>query len=196
MIKDNDITVRAADSGDASFIADAVMMAVGDEICMMSAGDDASRLPLVHRTFQRLAELPDSQYSYRNTLIAVDADGNRAGAIISYDGASMHVLRRHFATIANEELGWEVREEDLDDETDAGEIYVDTLAVMPQYRKRGIGARLLRAAVARHATVGKPVGLLVEYENHNAQRLYESVGFRRVGHRPFLGVMMYHMQHD
>ena len=84
--------------------------------------------------------------------------------------------------------------EGVGDETDASEFYLDTLAVLPEYRGRGIAAMLLKGAVDRAAACGKPAGLLVDKENHRARKLYERVGFRQIGERPFCYVMMDHMQ--
>ena len=66
--------------------------------------------------------------------------------------------------------------------------------VSVECRKQGIGAALLKATVEKARKIGKPAGLLVEKENHNARRLYESLGFRHVGERPFAYVMMDHLQ--
>ena len=82
---------------------------------------------------------------------------------------------------------------DIDDETDSGEFYIDTLAVLPEYRGRGIASELLRASIRRAEAIGKPAGLLVDKENTRARRLYENIGFRKVGERPFCYVMMDHL---
>jgi RimJ/RimL family protein N-acetyltransferase len=38
------------------------------------------------------------------------------------------------------------------------------------------------------------VGLIVDVDNPNAERLYSSLGFRRVGDKRFLGHAMHHLQ--
>ena len=73
---------------------------------------------------------------------------------------------------------------------------LDTLAVLPEYRKQGIASALLKASIEKARKIGKPAGLLVEKENHNARRLYESLGFKKVGERPFAYVMMDHLRCD
>ncbi|MDE6121578.1 MAG: GNAT family N-acetyltransferase [Muribaculaceae bacterium] len=186
-----DFKIRPAFCCDAPHIARAVMMAIGDEICSGLAGADRN-LDDVRRLFTELAAMESSQYSYRNAIVAEDPEGNVAGVCVGYDGALLHSLRQSFIEKASEILGRDFI--GMDDETDSGEFYLDTLAVLPCYRGQGLGGRLLleRADIGTKAT-GKRAGLLVDKVNPGAQRLYESLGFRYAGDRPFAGVMMNHM---
>lgn len=177
---------------DAPAIARTVMMAVGDEISLSFAGTP-DRLPLVTEVFTRLAESENSQYSYTNTLVALTPEGKVAGAIVSYDGAELHRLRREFISVANEVLGMDMREEEFTDETSSDEVYLDSLCVFPEYRGQKLAGRLIEAACRRHVDAGKPVGLLVDPDNPRARRLYESLGFREVGQRPFAGLSLIHI---
>lgn len=172
-------------------IARSVMDAIGEEICHNLAGEGHT-LADVERMFTRLAEREDSQYSYLNTIAAVDDAGNTVGVCVGYDGASLHELRKAFIEESRKELGLDFGE--MEDETDPSEFYLDTLAVLPEYRGQGIAKKLLKAAIDRAASIGKPAGLLVDKINTNARRIYESIGFRQVGERPFCYVMMDHLQ--
>lgn len=176
---------------DAPVIARSIMAAVGDEICRGLAGD-AHTLDEVEMLFTRLAEREDSQYSYKNTLAAVNDEGETVGVCVGYDGARLHELRKVFFEEVSKMLDKNL--ENVEDETDAGEFYLDTLAVDPAYRGRGIASELLKAMIDRGTALGKPVGLLVDKDNTRARRLYESIGFRQVGERPFCYVMMDHLQ--
>lgn len=188
-----DFKIIPARRGDASSIADAVIAAVGDEIALDFAGSE-QRLPLVKETFTRLAARDDSQYSYRNSLVALDDEGNVAGVIVSYDGEELHYLRKAFINVANEVLGLDIKEENMADETSADEIYLDSLCVFPKYRGLGLAKKLIQAAAESHKDSGKPLGLLVDYVNPKARKLYVSLGFESVGERPFAGTVMEHMQ--
>jgi [ribosomal protein S18]-alanine N-acetyltransferase len=65
------------------------------------------------------------------------------------------------------------------------EAHVTTFAVLPVYRRRGIGARLLCEVVERSAALGATVVTLeVRLGNAAARRLYQRFGFRPVGVRP------------
>lgn len=189
----NKYTIQAARKEDAPVIAEVVLTAVGDEIRNSFAGTP-DRLPLVTYVFTRLAESKDSQYSYTNTLVALAPDGSVAGAIVSYDGARLHQLREAFIRVANEVLGMNLKAEDFEDETSPDEIYLDSLCVFPEHRRHGLAAELIAAAIERHKDSGKPAGLLVDPDNPRARRLYDRLGFKEVGMRPFAGVMMHHMQ--
>lgn len=178
---------------DASLIARSVMAGVGNEICMDLAGENHT-IEEVEQLFTELALRDDSQYSYLNTLVAVNDEGVAVGACISYDGAMLHKLREPFFEAVSRILDKDMT--DVLDETDDSEVYLDTLAVLPEYRKQGIASALLKASIEKARKAGKPAGLLVEKENHNARRLYESIGFRQVGERPFAYVMMDHLQCD
>lgn len=192
-MKATDFKIIPARRGDADSIADAVIAAVGDEITLNFAGSE-QRLPLVKETFRRLAARDDSQYSYRNSLVALDDEGNVAGVIVSYDGEELHYLRKAFINVANEVLSLDIKEEEMPDETSADEIYLDSLCVFPKYRGVGLAKRLIEAADLAHKDSGKPLGLLVDYDNPKARKLYVSLGFESVGQRPFAGTEMEHMQ--
>lgn len=186
-----EIHIEPACEHDAPAIATAIMMAVGDEIVNDFAGTP-DRIPLVHRVFTELASRTDSQYSYLNTLVARDGD-KTAGLIISYDGADLPRLREAFIETAARILGTDYTGK-LADETSPDEIYLDTLAVFPEWRGHKLAGRLIDAAIMHHASSGKPVGLLVDPPNERAYGLYRRLGFEYVGDRPFAGVMMHHLQ--
>jgi len=125
-----------------------------------------------------LVEREDSQYSYRNTSVATDGE-QVVGIAVSYDGASLHALRQAFIETAREYIGKD--HSGMDDETQAGELYLDSLAVLPEYRRQGIARRLLKSTKEKAVQLGLPcVGLLVDKCNPAGERLYASVGFRYV----------------
>lgn len=67
----------------------------------------------------------------------------------------------------------------LADEMKGDEFVVDSLAVDPAYRGRGIGTALLRKAEERARSMGKrTMSLGVIGENAGAIRLYERLGYR------------------
>ncbi len=183
--------VERATKGDAPFISEAIIEAIGPDNCVEIIGSE-ERLGELKCIFEQLAGEENTQYSYRNALRAVDAAGNVAGVCIFYDGADLYSLREPFLKFASERFGMDAG--NVDDETDPTEVYIDTLMVKPEYRGRGIAEALLRAAIERAHSMGKPAGLLVDYDNARARRLYERVGFATVAPRPFFGIMMDHMQ--
>ena len=138
-----------------------------------------------------LVEREDSQYSYRNALAAMDED-RMVGIAVSYDGARLHELRRAFIQAARECIGKD--HSGMDDETQAGELYLDSLAVLPAYRRQGIARQLLKAVKERADRMGLPsVGLLVDKGNPAGEALYASVGFRYVNDSLWGGHPMKHL---
>ncbi len=174
------VTVREARRDDAALIAAAVCMAVGY---------DTSHP--IYPVFLTLAASERAQYSYRNSLIG-EVDGVAVGAIMGYDGAMLYELRQPIYPLLEQHLGSVPH---IEDETEAGEYYLDSLGVLPEYRCYGVGRALIEAATERAFSEGhERVGLIVDYDNPHAERLYTSLGFRRVGTRPFLGHQMWHLQ--
>ena len=67
----------------------------------------------------------------------------------------------------------------MNDETQAGELYLDSLAVLPEYRRHGIASRLIRTTKELADKMGLPcVGLLVDKGNPDGEALYASIGFQ------------------
>ncbi len=67
----------------------------------------------------------------------------------------------------------------------ADEVHILNVAVHPEARRRGHGARLLRHLVAEaRQAKARVLSLEVRASNHAAQGLYRSFGFREVGVRP------------
>lgn len=172
------ITVARADVSHSADIARLIMLAMSDDCCRYLAGENHT-LDDFRCMMERLVRMDDSQYSWRNALVAVDGGGHVAGACVAYDGADLHRLRRRFIGEARESLQRDFA--GMDDETFPGEFYIDSLAVCPQYRRRGIAASLLKAMAQRAFGAGLPAALLVDKQNPNAERLYSSLGFRHVG---------------
>ena len=135
------IEIREATKSQAAEIARLIMTAMTDDCCQYFCGDGYG-LEDFCRMMTMLVEREDSQYSYRNTLVAMVAD-KVVGISVSYDGGRLHELRRTFIEAAKEHIGKD--HAGMDDETQAGELYLDSLAVLPEYRRQGIARKLLLA---------------------------------------------------
>lgn len=104
------IRIIDATPDDAPLIAHAIMDAVGPEIV-----DNLGPETDVFSVFMRLARRDDTQYSYRNTRIALSPDGTKAGVCISYSGALLKQLRRPFFDEARQVLGWQLTPQEVDE---------------------------------------------------------------------------------
>lgn len=175
-----EVTIREATPSDSMIIATAVCMAV-----------DYDTSHPIYPVFEELARYDISQYSWRNALIA-EVDGQAAGAIVGYDGAMLERLREPIFPLLAKHLG---SSRSIEDETEAGEFYLDSVAVLPHYRGMGIGKMLIAALCKRAFAEGHlRVGLIVDLDNPHAERLYTSLGFEYVGDKRFLGHPMHHLQ--
>lgn len=181
---DYELNIRKATINDAPLIAKVVAMAIGEESAILYGGENYMKV------FEEIALLENSQYSYRNAFVA-EVDGKAAGAVVAYDGAELYPLRKTTLEIIYKHTAKELQ---IADETDSSEFYLDSLAVLPEYRGRGIGAQLILAVKDRAFNeYNKNLGLLVDFENPDAERLYQSVGFERADVKYFLGHKMWHL---
>ncbi len=184
------IKIQEAKREQSADIARLIMTAMTDDCCLHFCGDGYG-LEDFRRMMAMLVQREDSQYSYKNTFVAMDGQ-KVVGAAVSYDGGRLHELRRAFIEAAKNYVGKD--HSGVDDETQAGELYLDSLAVLPEYRCRGIAKDLLLATMKRANQLRLPiVGLLVDKGNPEAERLYTSVGFRYVNDVLWGGHSMKHL---
>jgi DNA-3-methyladenine glycosylase I len=184
------IEIRKATKSQAAEIARLIMTAMTAECCLYFCGESYG-LDDFRIMMTKLVERDDSQYSYLNTLVAMDAD-RVVGISVSYDGGRLHELRCAFIEAAKEYIGKD--HSGMDDETQAGELYLDSLAVLPEYRRQGIARKLLLATKERANRLGLPcVGLLVDKDNPIGEALYNSVGFHYVNDNQWGGHPMKHL---
>ncbi len=184
--KKSTITLRYAREEDAPIVALAVAIAIDDEEALH---DYCGESPLSVLT--EIARAEATQYSWRFAVVA-ECDGEPVGAVVGYDGARLKELREGTFAVLRRLVG---RVPNIEDETEAGEYYLDSVAVLPEFRGRGIGSALVEAFCERAFIEGaERVGLIVEEENTKAERVYQSLGFERVGERLFFGHRMHHLQ--
>lgn len=161
----NNLTLRPATAADLMFISS------GFHTAMLIDDADEQRI----RKFANDVCAQDGVlYSPANTVIA-EIDGMSIGMLTAYDGAGYHDMRVRTSALIRQSMG--VTFENMEDESEAGEYYLDSLAVLPEYRGRGIGRRLLEHGIRQGRSLGLTVTLAVDPVNERAQRLYRSLGF-------------------
>lgn len=185
-MKSSDITIRPATEADAALIAQVVAMAIGNE--------EGVRHYCGEQYLDVLADIAsqsDTQYSWQQTLVA-EVDGEAVGAVVGYDGGELSRLREGTYGVIRKTIA---DAQPIIDETEAGEYYLDSVGVLPHFQGRGIGRVLVAAFCSKVFAEGhQRVGLIVDMENPRAETLYASLGFRRVGTKPFFGHHMWHLQ--
>ena len=187
----NSYIIRPAQPHEAASVATLIMEAMNHDCCQWFAGPHHT-LSDFHQLMTELVRRTDSQYSYLNTLVAV-VDQDVVGVCVAYDGSRLHELRQAFIDSAKRCLGMD--HSAMDDETSAGEYYLDCLCVAAPYRKQGIATALIEAAIEKARTIGMPaVGLLVDKGNPKAEQLYSRIGFGYVDDNVWGGHPMKHLQ--
>lgn len=190
-MKEN-IVLRPACIADASQIARLIMTAMTDECCLFFCGGKGD-INDFYRLMCSLVEREDTQYSYLNTICAEDtATGKVCGISTSYDGGKLNELRKPFFDRAMQ--AWGIDHSGIGDETQPGELYLDSLAVVSEYRGNGIASALLRATKEKAVKMNLPLGLLVDCGNPKAEALYTKIGFRYVDKNSWGGHDMKHLQ--
>ena len=133
----------------------------------------------------------DNQYSWQNCFV-----GEVNGEIISvanvYDGADLHRLRQPVIEFVRDNYNPDFNPEP---ETQPGEMYLDCFAVKPSHRGRGFGTELFSFLVSEFVINRKQtLGLLVDKDNHNAQKLYKKMGFTYVNDHKLMDKNLEHWQ--
>jgi hypothetical protein len=186
------ITIQPAIREQAESIAQLIMTAMTDECCLFFIGENQT-LDDFKQAMICLVNDEQSQYSYTNTLVAVH-NNDVVGICVSYDGKDLRFLRSKFIEMAKVRFNRDFA--DMNDETQEGELYVDSLAVKKSFREKGIAQKLLKATIekARNLHINH-VGLLVDCNNPLAEKLYSKVGFQYVNDSNWGGHSMKHLQY-
>ena len=164
--------LRPACADDAPFIAAVVMEALGSDVMsrLDSVSPDAAIVEVCRRT--------DTLYSWCHTHIATFPDGQHAGALVAYRGENYRQMQRTTFAMLRHLITFDL--EKMDDEAQAGEYYIDSVAVLPE--SRGLG---LEHALACARREGLTAVLACDPHNTKARNLYERLGFH-VGGRLFI----------
>lgn len=182
--------IRKAVELDANAIAYCLLLAMRDIVYKL-IGEDNEKRALTFMRDNVGKEL--NQYSWQNCWVA-EWEGNVIGAINIYNGADLVMLREPVLDYLRSNFGRIVVPED---ETQAGEYYIDTLAVHPEHRCKGVATQLIQFVIEEYVTKrGDVLGLLVDESNVSAMRLYRKAGFSFSGVKVLLGSRLQHLQVD
>jgi ribosomal protein S18 acetylase RimI-like enzyme len=183
--------LSSAEKTQSRAIARLIMNAMDYECCAYFVGKEHT-LSDFEDVMTLLVEDENSQYSYLNTTVAITDDGEVAGICISYDGGDLHRLRKPFVKAMKKYFDSDFS--NMVDETEVGELYIDSLAVVQNHRGNGIATALLKQAFDKTRKIGiDRVGLLVDNGNYKAEHLYTSLGFRLIGYSSWGGHVMKHL---
>ena len=166
------VQLRDATSDDASFIARVVLAGI-DMLDIDAVLPDEQRA--IYEHLMDICRMDDTLYSYLNTRIA-EIDGNRVGALVAYDGARYAALRAKTFGLVPQTSGMDLSRNAM--ETVPGEFYLDSMAVLSDYRGLGIGKMLISDRMDYALRNGfQKVTLLVDKDKPRLQHYYQSLGF-------------------
>lgn len=166
------VLIRDASMADAPFIARVVLAGI-DMLDIDAVLPDEQRD--IYEHLVGICRMDDTLYSYLNSRIA-EIDGNRVGALVAYDGARYAALRSKTFGLVQQTSGMDLSRNAM--ETGPGEFYLDSMAVLSDYRGLGIGKMLMRDRMDYALENGfHKVTLLVDKDKPRLQAYYESLGF-------------------
>lgn len=180
--------IRKATIADSDLLATYLLLAMEDIVYNFIGKKDYSA---AKNLLQHFAKQEQNQYSYQNCWV-MESVGKIIAAVNVYDGAKLVQLRQPVSQYIQTNFNDDFNPED---ETQAGEYYIDSLGVAPEWQGKGIGSMLLKFLIEKYVVQnGETLGLLVDDENPNAKRLYLKLGFKSVGKKILVGKQLEHLQ--
>jgi ribosomal protein S18 acetylase RimI-like enzyme len=184
----NEINIRKAEKEEANEVATYLMLAMEGFVYTMIAEKNHQKAIDCLAYF---CGQENNQYSYQNCWV-LEFQGKIIGAANVYDGADLLKLRKpvidYIRANYNELFNPGI-------ETEAGEFYIDTFAIHPNFQGKGMGLKILQFLIHEYVINQKmALGLLVESENIGAKKLYSKAGFEYVQMREFLTKNLEHLQ--
>lgn len=182
------MNIRKAIIEDSEAIAALLMLASGEVIYKFIGEEHYGKGKdfLLH-----FVKSENNQYSFQNCYVAAE-EGEIIAAVLVYDGAKLEELRRPVLEYVHQHFDANLN---VEDETQAGEFYIDSLGVVTNHQGKGLGSTLLSFLIDEIVDKnGKTLGLLVDKTNPEAKRLYLKLGFQVVEEKQLLGFSLEHLQ--
>lgn len=179
--------IQIATPDDAPEIAPLMFQAM-QEIAYKLIGKEDPKLAIDF--LEKLCRQENNQYSYQNTLIYKENE-QILGSLVFYNGADLHILRKPVLLLSEKVSNRSIT---MENETQQGEIYIDTLSVSPQAQGKGIGSQLieyLKKYVRENQKLD--IGLLVDEKNPKAEKLYIKLGFQHKNNITLAGSIYKHL---
>lgn len=133
----------------------------------------------------------NNQYSFQNCYVIAN-EVEVLGVLLGYDGAKLKELRKPVLSYIHQYINPNLT---VEDETQAGEYYIDSFGVLPNQQGKGIGERLIQYVINEQLLEKvQTIGLLVDKDNPRAKRLYLKLGFDVVGDKNLMGITLEHLQ--
>lgn len=138
---------------------------------------------------QSISEIPYRTY-FKNVLV-YEVEGEVAGCIITYQGKDELTLEANWNLLSlpqeAKDLGTPLPLKEAKDD----ELYIETVAVFPRFRGKGIATMLMKAIIENKDHQKK--SLSCDFDNEGAYQLYQRLGFKTEGTIDLYGHMYRHM---
>jgi ribosomal protein S18 acetylase RimI-like enzyme len=180
--------IRKAEINDSKQIAECLLLAMDDIVYEFIGIRDHEKAKafMLHFALQK-----NNQYSFENCWVATE-NNKVVAAINLYNGADLSKLRTPVLAYIETQFCRLIMPEN---ETQAGEMYIDTFGVLPEQRGKGVGTCLLQFMINEYVEkCNLTLGLLVEEDKALAKKLYMKLGFKAVGKKTLMGKKMAHLQ--
>ena len=180
------VSIRDAREDDAEFLAQVILAAAHlSDMGADTAKSTATTTAASAGDLTAICRHTDTLYSWRNARIAC-ACGKRAGAMVSYPG-DIYIAARSITFPLLPGLT-QAQIDATDIETLPGEWYLDSLAVLPEFRRAGIGKMLVMDAIERGRNAGyAQFTLLAEKSSTHLVEYYTRLGFAIESSKLYLG---------
>lgn len=144
--------------------------------------------------FEKTFASPEYQGQLANLIVAKDQDevlGVMFGYIGQNEQALFDVFKRYYSELSIPKTTVIFS----DAEADKDEWYLNSLCVSEAHRGQGIGTQLLNylPTIGEHVHTHE-IGLLVDFENPQAAKLYQRVGFKNERVQVVAGHHYYHLK--
>ncbi len=180
--------IRKAKPEEYSSIAPLLLLAMED-IAYQFVGERSKNKAILF--LGNLVQQKGNQYSYENCWV-VEIEGKIIGVACVYDGGLLEELR---APVAKEIKLLFNKSFNPENETQAGEFYVDCVGIDAEHQGKGLGTHIFRFLIDEYVCQrNQTLGLLVDEENPGAKKLYLKLGFKIVGKKTLVGKSLEHLQ--
>jgi len=180
--------IRKGTPKDSEAIAELMFLAMGEFFYSYINEEDANKAKQFARYF---IEQKENQLSYENCVVAIQ-DHQIIASLNIYDGGKLKELQQPIVDYIKKHYNPEFV---LGDETQAGEYYIDTLAIREDYQGNGLGTEMLKYAIDKYVKEqNSALGLVVDKDNPKAKELYLKLGFEHTDYRVLAGRPVEHLQ--
>jgi len=189
--------IRAAKSEDQHIVVLMIHTAIEDLVNVFTGSWEMKQ---ALATMAELYNTEETRFSKEHCTIA-QRDGVVVGSIIAYPAKEMYRLNAGVVRVMKDKFTGTADELDLlqrqimaSKEAFDDEYYIDSLAVLPVYRGKGVGKELIKEVTSQAKAAGyDKVSLLADITNESAYNVYLKLGFVQDCEMDVLGHSYRHM---